>query len=122
MICWIETGDLPDNDQAARHILARAKSYALHGEFGILVKLREDSLGGVSTLQKVVPKKWRALILAQYHDSIFKGTHAGRDKTLANLKENFFFTKMADYVDLYLHTCHVCQRIKDPSGSQSLGR
>lgn len=118
MIRWIDTGCLPDDDQAAQHVLAKAKNYALHGEHGILVKLREDSLGGVSTLQKVVPKKWRVLILAKYHDSIFKGTLAGRDKTLANVKENFHYTKMANYVDLYMHTCHVCQRVKDPTGAQ----
>jgi hypothetical protein len=67
------------------------------------------------TLRKVVPSCWRKLMLTQYHDAMFKGTHSGRDKTYANLSAAYYFKDMSTYVDFFVKSCHVCQRIKDPS-------
>src|SRR3954466_9770809 len=71
-------------------------------------------------LRKVVPASWRKMLVMKYHDSMYRGTHSGQDKTLANISEAFYFPKMAEYVALYVKTCHVCQHIKDPSSICSL--
>jgi transposase InsO family protein len=112
---WIEKAELPDDEKLASEILGQAKLFALYGEHKLLVRIaklgEEDP---TSTVRKVVPSCWRKLILTQYHDSMFQGTHAGVDKTYRNVSSKYYFKNLAKYVDAYIKTCHVCQKIKDP--------
>src|ERR1051325_4559866 len=49
-----------------------------------------------------------------YHDSMYLGAHGGRDKTFNNLSQTFWFKNMNDYINLYISSCHVCQKVKNP--------
>src|SRR5687768_14864209 len=49
-----------------------------------------------------------------FHDSMYLGGHAGREKTLQNLSKTFWFNNMNEYVNMYIKTFHVCQKLKDP--------
>ena len=116
LIRYLEHAELPEDDEYALTIIKKADKFVLQGEYKILAivnKVEQDDT--IETVQKVVLATWRRLIMSQYHDSMFKGAHSGRDKTLQKIKANFYFYNLADYVDLYVKTCHVCQRIKDPN-------
>jgi transposase InsO family protein len=116
IIRWIEKGDLPDDDTLAKQILTDAPHYSLWGDQSILVRRSKLKEGDpIQTLRKVVPSCWKRLMLTQFHDSMFKGTHAGRDKTYFNLSSAYYFKDMAKYVDYFVKSCHICQRVKDPS-------
>jgi len=115
LIRWIDKGDLPQEDKRALEVLTQATHFVLYGENDILMRKSKIDEDENETLRKVVPSIWRKLILTQYHDAMFKGAHAGRDKTLENVKSHFFFKNMAKYVDTYVKSCFVCQRVKDPS-------
>ena len=57
------------------------------------------------------------MITSMFHDSMFCGAHAGRDKTLENLKDKFYFKNMHKYISAYVKSCHICQLVKDPRSS-----
>jgi transposase InsO family protein len=115
-IRWIQDGSLPKDNIVAKELLSQVKMYALYGDHQILVRVTSTEGGEdpSKTVRKVVPTVWRKLILTQYHDSMFRGTHAGRDKTLKNISAHFYFKNMAKYVEAYVKSCHICQKIKNP--------
>jgi hypothetical protein len=102
---------LPLDNKWALEILREEHNYVIL-EDNVLYKVTHGHNGDI--LRKVVPASWRKMLTMKYHDSMYRGTHAGRDKTLANLSEAFYFPKMAEYVALYVKTCHICQKIKEP--------
>ena len=108
---YIKNKRLPKDDQVALQILREEHNYIIL-ENNVLYRITHGTSSDV--LRKVVPASWRKMLTMKFHDSMYRGTHAGRDKTLANLGEAFYFPKMAEYVALYVKTCHICQRVKDP--------
>jgi Integrase zinc binding domain/Integrase core domain len=115
LIRWIEKGELPAEDEMALSILKNAHKYALEGKHNILVKVSKvDEEDDVETIRQIVPTQLRKLVVSQYHDSIYQGAHVGRDKCLSNLQRKYYFLNMKKYVENYVQTCSVCQRVKDP--------
>jgi len=57
----------------------------------------------------VIPDELIPKVLETYHDSLDSGCHFGINKTLAKIKENFYFRKMKDHVKNYVKSCHECQ-------------
>jgi len=53
----------------------------------------------------------RTRILAEHHDSVI-GAHAGRDRMLASVQQNFRWDGLAQDVEHYVATCDSCQRNK----------
>src|SRR5271166_1655438 len=107
----LKSNELPDDNTIALSILRESSNYTLRDD--VLFKITNES-NDISIMCKVVPSTWRKMITMKYHDSMYRGAHAGRDKTLTSLSEVFYFANMADYVALYVKTCHICQRVKDP--------
>lgn len=76
---------------------------------------------GKDNQRLVIPKDDTLLtkLMVAHHDSIVAG-HLGRDKTLARLKENFYWYGMDKDVELYVQTCDLCQQNK-PSNKKQFG-
>lgn len=73
---------------------------------------------------RCVPRTYRRLILEECHDSLWRGAHLGRDKTLAKIQENYVFKNMTEYVDVWVSSCPLCQANKrkyDSHGMLNLG-
>ena len=86
---------------------------------GILYQISELNDGDlVKTARKVVPHALRKLTVLQYHDSLWAGSHMGVKKTFEKIRTRFYFPKMWPYVEAYVNSCPVCQRIKDPHYSK----
>ena len=116
VIKYIEAAILPDDKKFAHEILIKSKSYAIDKtQNDVLVKLDMDDKGKEIIRRWVVPVIFRKLILALYHDSKWIGAHFGRNKTYAAVERNFWFPKMRRYVALYVKTCHICQKVKQPN-------
>jgi hypothetical protein len=62
-----------------------------------------------------VPEGARQRVLELAHD---KSGHLGRDKTLAELRQHFFWPSMADTVAHYIRTCPSCQLNKARNQAQ----
>ena len=112
IIRYLEKNELPDDNLRARDILREVEHFKL--DKNILSKVVTFEGDNIPTMRKVIPVTWRKLITTMFHDSMYRGTHAGRDKTLQNMSETFWFLNMSEYVSMYIKTCHTCQRFKDP--------
>jgi hypothetical protein len=59
-----------------------------------------------------IPASERKEILKEVHDGAHEGAHAGWERTLASLRERFYWPSMrADTIE-YVRTCDPCQKIK----------
>ena len=95
LIQYIRNKKLPIDDKVALEILREEHNYVIL-ENDVLYRISKGTES--DTLRKVIPASFRKLMVMKYHDSMYQGTHAGRDKTLANLSEAFYFPKMAEYL------------------------
>jgi hypothetical protein len=116
IIRWLEKEELPEEKVLSKEILKSAKQYALDlDKHNILMRVTAIKKGSnVKIARRVVPSNWRKLILSEYHDSIWVGSHMGVRKTYERIKEKFFFKNMEKYITLWVKTCPKCQAIKDP--------
>ena len=101
---WIKLGTLPTDDKEAKVLVNQSKFYRLDSS-SILVYLSE---GGVGPLRRCVPKKFRKLVLSECHDSLWSGGHLGRDKTKDKVRERYYFSRMDQFIDLWIKKCPVC--------------
>ena len=74
---------------------------------------RRSSQG--SQLQLLVPRPARDSLFLAYHASLFGG-HLGRNRTLARLSHQFYWSGMADDVKDWLRQCTTCMKRKSPTG------
>ena len=61
-------------------------------------------------------KTLRTQILHDHHDTPLAG-HLGRDKTLARIKDKFYWPRMDHDIKRYVKTCDTCQRFKTSNQS-----
>jgi hypothetical protein len=86
--------------------------YAL--DDGVLYHVkRSEEAGATHDLRRLyVPKgELRTQVLQEAHDTAVAG-HQGRDKTLAKIRELYFWPRMATDVEEYVTTCPTCQKTK----------
>ena len=62
--------------------------------------------------QFVLPENYRKRAIMALHDDF---GHLGMEKTLALLKDRFFWPKMSEDVRQYIRTCEWCTRFKQPA-------
>jgi hypothetical protein len=74
---------------------------------GLLYEMR----GSEPRLCIPADNKLRGQILHDHHDAAIAG-HLGEEKTLASVKQRYFWPKMARDVQRYVKTCDSCQRNK----------
>jgi RNase H-like domain found in reverse transcriptase/Integrase zinc binding domain/Reverse transcriptase (RNA-dependent DNA polymerase) len=113
IITFINDGTLPEDKKLAQRILRESKHYALNAN-EVLERIDYDKSGNISTRRMVIPLVYKRLILALYHDAKFGGSHLGREKTYRRVASNFFFEHMRKYIAIYVKTCVLCQKIKQP--------
>ena len=84
---------------------------------GILYRLFEDPVGREDRLQLVVPRLLRDEILTDLHEGELGG-HLGIEKTLARLKERFYWPGHHQDVQNWCGKCEVCasRKKKHPFG------
>ncbi|KAF0709846.1 Transposon Ty3-I Gag-Pol polyprotein, partial [Aphis craccivora] len=63
----------------------------------------------------VIPKSLINTILKSYHESVFSG-HFGVTKTLAKLKQKYYWPTIIQDTIQFIKTCASCQMIKNPTG------
>ena len=71
---------------------------------GVLWRKRSSA---VSQLQLIVPKPGRERLFLNYHATLIGG-HLGRNRTLARLSQQFYWSGMADDVGDWLRNCTTC--------------
>ena len=59
-----------------------------------------------------VPATERLNLIKEVHDSAHESAHAGWERTLAALRDRFYWPQMRMDVTDYVHTCDPCQKIK----------
>jgi hypothetical protein len=66
-----------------------------------------------------VPLKERTTIIKEVHDSAHESAHAGRERTLASLREHFYWPSLrCDVID-YVLSCDPCQKVKHDRGPKT---
>jgi len=73
---------------------------------GVLYKVYAIGTGPI--YRAVIPVSMREAMVSQAHDSATAG-HVGVDKTLARLKQSYFWPGMKSYVEKYVGSCGKCQ-------------
>ena len=115
MFEYIVTGRLPSKDKSkdeahqddeALNILRTSNLYFVDKEGILFHRYKGDNI------LKCVPRKFRRLVLAECHDSIWAGAHFGRDKTMQKIISKYYFRRMREYVDYYCRTCVSCGNSK----------
>ena len=113
IIDWIQSGQQPSQNEifsssTVTKVLWRNKDL-LQLKKGLLyyqwVTLHEDRLLWIA------PKGMRKEILEQCHDTKTSG-HLGVDKTIARVRQRFFWPGMTTDVSVFIKGCSVCNRVK----------
>ena len=89
---------------------------------GLLWRIFETEDGSSSTLQLVVPSSLKEDVLNEVHAGV-SGAHLGQEKTMARLKERFYWPGQWNDVSNWCRTCPNCATRKTPSprGKAPLG-
>lgn len=66
-----------------------------------------------------VPATERSGILREAHDEAHETAHAGWERTLASLRERFYWPSLRKDVIDYVYTCDPCQKTKHDRGAKS---
>ena len=82
--------------------------YAIHK--GVLYKKKRDRFGLKYLV--CIPRRIVKDLIYWCHD-VKEAGHMGRDRTIAKIKERFFWPTVYRDVSNYISTCHVCQLNKD---------
>ena len=113
-----ETGEKPSPEQlgsvsrSTRRLLQLWEQLTLHQ--GILCRKFESPDGLSSALQIVIPTALRKEILSDLHEGVVGG-HLGIDKTLARLKERYYWPGHFNDVRDWCASCGTCAVRKTPS-------
>ena len=115
---YLETKELPPDDEEARNIIMHAPDYFLNEDkilHHIGIANGSNKKCCVRYNQLVAPKSIRQRILREYHDGI-QGGHFGVDKTLQGILTRYYWQTVTRDVADHVHTCQECQSHKrDPN-------
>ncbi|KAE9522252.1 hypothetical protein AGLY_017349, partial [Aphis glycines] len=89
----------------------KSRKYIIKQE---LLYFKNWSPHGVNNLL-VIPKNLTNTIIKSYHESVFSG-HFGITKTLAKLKQKYYWPTIIKDTTNFIKTCISCQKIKNPIG------
>ena len=114
-----QEGQKPQTDEVKRlsrdsRRLLQLWDQLVTGEDGVLYRLYEDAVAGVITKQLIIPTALRKEVLAEIHEGQLGG-HLGEEKTLAKLKERFYWPGHYNDVRDWCRTCAPCAARKTPA-------
>ena len=108
IIHFIEREVLPKEGNKAKKILIMAEDFFIDSEDGLLYHLdfpAGDLVKEYCTIQLYVPEDLVNYIIQELHSSI----HLGLDRLIPQIKEKYWFPKMASKVEKYIQNCNICQ-------------
>src|SRR5271169_7007531 len=70
-----------------------------------------------SKVRLCVPVAHRMNLIKEVHDEAHEGAHAGWERTLATMREHFYWPNMRKDVTQYVQTCDPCQKTKHSRGA-----
>mgnify|MGYP000409293563 FL=1 len=112
---WIDQDQPPSNAQLLANSPEAKQLWLLQSQLSIRNGLLHYKIeGNIPKFCLVVPRKLRKEILHLCHDVRFSG-HLGEVKTLAKVKEAFYWPRMSSDVVEYVKTCVTCSKNKKPS-------
>lgn len=97
------------NPVLPRHLARGLATFCLRS--GVLYKRSTEACGNLYLL--IVPSDLRDEILFACHDEPTSG-HLGFARTLARVRQNYYWPKLVPSVKRYVRTCRQCQRRKTP--------
>ena len=103
--------EVSDKSTAVKSYWAQWDS--LKSESGVLVRVWQSADGRQQRLQTVLPKKRVPEVLREYHDRS-SGGHLGVNKTLAKVREKFYWIKCRGDVEDWCRRCTECITSKGP--------
>ena len=112
---FVERGAKPPNRELqgcspeARRILRQFNRLCLRS--GVLHRRCQDP-GGTQRYQLVLPRCHHKLVLGHLHDDV---GHPGAERTLDNVRQRFFWARMAQDVHAWCTTCRRCCLRKTPT-------
>lgn len=89
----------------------KSRKYLIKQE---LLYFKNWSPHGINNLL-VIPKNLTNIIIKSYHESVFSG-HFGITKTIAKLKQKYYWPTIIKDTTKFIKTCISCQMIKNPIG------
>ena len=110
---FIKTGNVPPDVEFSKAKLSTADQFAIKD--GILVHLFQPRTRNLHQYhpiitQIVVPKKLRAQLLSEFHDSLIGGSHQSFDRVYQAIRQRFYWPRMYEDIHEYYKTCRDCQR------------
>ncbi|QRV96541.1 Retrovirus-related Pol polyprotein from transposon [Ceratobasidium sp. AG-Ba] len=81
------------------------KQYRI-GENGLIYFCRDDNY------KLCVPKDLQKEVVAEIHDSLQEGAHAGYHRTYNKVASTYYWPKMVHVIKEYVRTCDICQKAK----------
>ena len=93
MYQFIKSGIIPPGDELTKADIAGADQYAIRDDILIHFfqpRLRHKDKYNSLITQVVVPKKYRARILNEYHDSLAAGCHQTSDRLFQAIRQKYF--------------------------------
>jgi hypothetical protein len=110
------------NDANFRAVYERAKEERPHNLKQRAYRLSEKGLlyfeDADKKLRLCVPTSLQESIIREVHDSPHEGAHTGWEKTLAKLRDRFYWPSMRQDVIQYVRTCDPCQKVKHDRGAK----
>ena len=101
IMSYLQTGELPDNAQLARRLVAERTTYEIVDN--VLYKVMKDK-----TLRVIPPTSYRARLVEDLHGGPF-GAHLGIAKTCGRVLTHYWWPGLHQYVADRCHSCAVCR-------------
>ena len=113
LYCFINTGLVPAGNNLTQADIANQDQYDIID--GILIHFFQPRVKHKNQLdylikQIVVPQKYRARLLNEYHSSLAGGCHAGSDRLFLSIRQKYFWKRLYSDVYEYQRSCDKCQR------------
>ncbi len=115
---WVLCGTRPDFKKIAaesyslKSLWHQFQRFELHD--GILVRRWDETDTGSTVFQTVLPTAERRCVLTYSHDDKTAG-HLGIKKTLARVRQRFYWPGLQNDVRTYINGCEICARRKSPT-------
>jgi hypothetical protein len=111
---WVEKGEKTELKEITGESITVKSMWAQFDQLTIIDDVLVRRLEGLSTkLQVLVPMTERRTILSHYHDNR-TSAHLGLRKTLAKIRQGYYWPGLQKDVKLYVAGCSLCSQKKPP--------
>ena len=90
IIQWLKNKIFPEDNTLAKQILTSQHLYAVDQELADTLVRLSDLSDERPTVRRVVPSRFKTLILSRYHDSLVAGGHMGKTKTYKTIVTKYY--------------------------------